>query len=95
MYLDDLPNYEDLKDILYAWEAKVYFKIVAELRNPRDIETCISIDSTGKSITIRHDVNNLESFDFMRDFCNVLNFPNLDYYFKADRFLKNSPVEAD
>jgi hypothetical protein len=96
--LQDLPNYADLTTITDFWLKEVKSLIQTAEISPDDLKTLVLIDSHGESLTVKHEVDGVRSFDMAKKFhdrAKGLIGKELDlksYTFKESFLLSLSPL---
>lgn len=59
-------------EILDMWLSDVYASLDEAVFYKQDLKTCLSLDSTGTNLTIRHDVDGIRSYSCLKFFCDQL-----------------------
>ena len=66
--LKDLPNFPEISQIVEVWVAEIHRTMEESSMGIEDLKTVVSLDSQGSSLTIKHELDGIRSFDMVRQF---------------------------
>lgn len=92
LMLKNLDNSDELLSLGDLWINEVFKFFEDSVALPEDLRTQVTLDSTGSSIIIKHEIDGLRSFEKVAWFCqklqDTIKSSNLDK-FKYKNFVKN------
>jgi hypothetical protein len=65
LFIEDCADYERLLDVANSWERNVYNPVFTYVSSAEDVTSFLSLDSTGQSVTVRHEVDGLRTIEFL------------------------------
>lgn len=80
--LKDLPNFPEIAQIADIWVSEIHKTMEESGMITEDVKTILSLDSQGKSLTIKHELDGIRNFEAIRGF-----------YSKAKVYLKNTEFD--
>lgn len=70
--LRDKVNYSELMQVTELWLEHVFSKLEEMVLMNEDIKSYFNLDSSGRTLTISHEVDGLREFSLIREFCRQL-----------------------
>ena len=72
LILKSFENSEELVQISELWVSEIYKSLEDSVSLPEDLRTLISIDSSGKNIFIKHEIDGIRNYEKVAWFCQKI-----------------------